>query len=255
MAPPEFRLMKLMQLNVWLGRLTPQIVRLIEQESPDIICCQEVFSAESTVVFPDNMFDVLQQMTAAGGYPHVFFSPLWQMAIADTTAQMGNAILSRYPLSQQETIFLSGVYNPNLTAETRVSNTRNAQFCKIDTPAGKLSLVNYHGWWEATPVGSATSVEKMQLVADKARTLSMPLIIAGDLNVDPTSPAMRVFDGFLEDLTATHTATETLSQLGKVRDVACDHILVSDGVRVEAFTVRDELVSDHRALVLEFSLS
>lgn len=67
------------------------------------------------------------------------------------------------------------------------------------------------------------------------RKLTTPLIFAGDLNVNPNTPAMGLFDGWLEDLTKTYDTTDTLSPLGKVRDVACDHILTSTDVHVRSF--------------------
>lgn len=65
-----------MQLNVWLGRLTPQIVKLIAAEKPDILTTQEIFNAGGQVVFPDNTFDCLSQIKAAGSYENIFFSPI-----------------------------------------------------------------------------------------------------------------------------------------------------------------------------------
>jgi endonuclease/exonuclease/phosphatase (EEP) superfamily protein YafD len=94
----------------------------------------------------------------------------------------------------------------------------------------------------------------MQLVKSKLEKLPQPLIFAGDLNVRTESPAMREWDGFLDDLTAQYSVTTTLSVLGKVTDVPCDHILVSEGVKVSSFHVADDLVSDHNALILEFDI-
>jgi endonuclease/exonuclease/phosphatase (EEP) superfamily protein YafD len=94
----------------------------------------------------------------------------------------------------------------------------------------------------------------MQSVKTMLQKLPTPLIFAGDLNVKSESPVMRVFDDFLEDLTATHNVGTTLSVLGKVTDVACDHILISDDVLVTDFRVADDLISDHKALVMEFEI-
>ncbi|HET6924939.1 MAG TPA: endonuclease/exonuclease/phosphatase family protein, partial [Candidatus Saccharimonadales bacterium] len=143
---------------------------------------------------------------------------------------------------------------PDLTPETRRDNTRNMQLATLDVGGSKLHVANHHAHWVMSPVGDEVSVEKMQLVAQKVRGLEGPVIVAGDLNVTAASPAMRVFDGLLTDLTATHDIPDTLSELGKVRNVPCDHILVNDQVKVNSFAVRDDLVSDHKTLVMEFEL-
>lgn len=246
--------MKLMQLNVWMGRLTPQILRLIEVEQPDILTTQEMFDADGPVVFPDNMMDCLQQIRDSGGFDHVFFSPTWAMQIAHQTAQFGNAIFSKFPIAAQESFFTNGAFVADMTPATRTANSRNAQIITLDIQGRALNLINHHAHWEVTPEGSDISVEKMQMVADRVRALQGPIIMAGDLNLNPGTPAMKVWDGLLEDLTATHQLQSTLSVLGKVQNVACDHVLVNDQVRVTDYHISDALVSDHNAVIMEFEL-
>lgn len=94
----------------------------------------------------------------------------------------------------------------------------------------------------------------MKILTKVLSGVSGPLILAGDLNVRTESPAMRVFDGWLEDLTDTHKIKDTLTAFGKVREVPCDHILVSEEVKVLKFEVSNALVSDHTPLILEFDI-
>jgi endonuclease/exonuclease/phosphatase family metal-dependent hydrolase len=61
---------------------------------------------------------------------------------------------------------------------------------------------------------------------------------------------MRELD-FLHDLTHEKGIKNTLSGLKFNGEVACDHILVNDLVKVKRFEVLGDLVSDHKALVLE----
>jgi endonuclease/exonuclease/phosphatase family metal-dependent hydrolase len=254
MAPPGVPSVKLMQLNAWMGRLTPQIVSLIESEKPDILTTQEMFTVDGPVVFPDNMFNCFELIKSAGNFEHSFFSPLWNIQASHHNATFGNAIFSKYPLSNPETFFTHGKYNPDLTPETRIPNTRNAQIVTLEIDGKPLFVVNHHGHWEITPEGSETTVEKMEIVKARLVKQSGPLIFAGDLNLNPNTPALRIFDGLLEDLTATHNIKSTLSVLGKVPNVACDHVFVNDLIKVQTYKVSDELVSDHRALVLEFDI-
>jgi endonuclease/exonuclease/phosphatase (EEP) superfamily protein YafD len=181
-------------------------------------------------------------------------SPVWTIDILGERVSLGNAILSRFPLEKQTTEFVHGELYHKASSQDTIPNARNLQTVEVVVGNERLSLANHHAFWDISPLGSDTSVEKMQHVKSTLEKLPRPLIFSGDMNVKSESPVMRVFDGFLEDLTATHNVTSTLSVHGKVADVACDHILISDTVKVSSFRVADDLISDHKALILEFEL-
>jgi endonuclease/exonuclease/phosphatase family metal-dependent hydrolase len=246
--------MRLLQLNLWEGRLIRQIPAFVKRLNPDIICMQEVFSSESKLGTPTDMFSSLQKIRTAGDYPYSFFSPLLSSVYAGENVDYGNAILSKFPLSNEETLFTEGSYNRREISMNVTPGSNNLQVAEVSSPQSSFYLANHQGYWEINRLGDEVSVQKMTLVSDRLRKCPTPLILAGDLNVTAESPAMRVFDGFLEDLTATHGITTTLSDLGKVNDAACDHILISPGIRVQNYYVADDLISDHKAVVLDFEL-
>jgi endonuclease/exonuclease/phosphatase (EEP) superfamily protein YafD len=111
------------------------------------------------------------------------------------------------------------------------------------------TIANHHGHHEYDPDGNDESVAAMGRVADALRDVSGPLVLCGDLNVVPESRAMRVFDGWLDDVVAHSGAKTTLSGINVDRDVVCDHILVNDRVAVKDFKVDTVIVSDHYPLV------
>jgi endonuclease/exonuclease/phosphatase family metal-dependent hydrolase len=246
--------MKLIQLNVWMGRLSGQLLRFIESERPDILTTQEIFAVDGPVLFPEGMFNSFELIKTAGQFEYTFFSPTWSMQAAHQTANFGNAIFSKYPIVRQESFFTHGSYNPDLTPDTLINNTRNAQLIQLDITGKQLCLANHHAHWEPTPEGSSVSAERMQQISSKLAEQTGPVIFAGDLNVNPGTPTMQVLPEQLKDLTAVYKVPSTLSVLGKVHNVACDHILVNDAIKVRDFHVSDELVSDHKALVLEFDI-
>lgn len=248
--------MKLMQLNLWMGKLSRTFLPLIEAEQPDVLCLQEVFSApEIKVGFitPDNMFNSLELVQGLG-YQHTYFSPVFNTTYAGFRVGFGNAIVSKFPLSDTQTIFTNGALMSNVDFNNYAFNTRNMQVAHVQTDQGSLALINHHAHWEKDPLGSPVSTARMQLVADIAKQQSGPTLVVGDFNVTPESPTMRVFDGSFKDLTAEYAVPTTLSEVGKAPDVACDHILVNSDITVKSFSVKDELVSDHKALVLEFEI-
>lgn len=246
-----------MQLNLWMGKLTSQALKLIEQEQPDIICLQEVSKSaegQAEVNMPDGIFNCYEMVMRQTGYEHGFFSPTLSMSVSGIGVDFGNAIISKYPLSDQKTVFVYGEYDADPDVTVTAPNIRNMQIATMSLGDKSFTLSNHHGYWEKNPMGSDTTVQALQKVVDELRTAAVPLVFAGDLNVQPESPAMRVFDDFLEDLTDTYKLETTLSQLGRAKNVACDHIMVTPDVRVKDFRACDELVSDHLALILEFDI-
>ncbi len=249
--------MKLLQLNMWMGRLTRQIIPLIESEQPEIITAQEIFNGSKDVIFPDTTFDLVERIKLAGNFPYVCFSPTWDMDIMGTNAPFGNAIFSKYPITHQETLYTGMGVQHAITAQTYKENQRNAQFVKLQIDEHELLIVNHHAHWAIHPSGTAESVEKMRAVAKRLDSLlqkEIPVIIAGDMNVNPRTDTMRVLSENFEDLVESHGITNTLSPLGKVQNVACDHVLINSLVVPGSFRVLDDLVSDHLAVTLEFEL-
>jgi endonuclease/exonuclease/phosphatase family metal-dependent hydrolase len=247
--------MKILQLNIWMGKLLDQVLELVEQERPDILCLQEVYSSgQTSVLAPDKMFSSLEFIQLAAGHDYNFMAPTFSINLQDTKLNFGNAIVSKYPLLDQTSLFVNGEFTDQPDVTAKVLNTRNLQLARLNLDGKDFIIANHHGYWQPDPIGNQTTIDCMAAAANQLKTNHLPMILAGDLNVTAASPAMRVFDGLLEDLTATHQVEDTLSQLGKVSGVACDHILVSHEVKVNEFRVLDELVSDHKALILDFDL-
>lgn len=133
---------------------------ILEAEKPDILCMQEVLRTDADVVFPDRQFNSHELIQAQTGLQYGFFSPLWRMDVANGTAEMGNAILSRFPMSGQKTIFTNGEYVEHHTTENYIPNTRNLQIAQLDIDGNSVNILNHHAHWEQTPLGSDMSVEK-----------------------------------------------------------------------------------------------
>jgi len=245
--------LKLVQLNIWQGRLLPQVLRFLKKEQPDLICLQEVYSSS----FDTPLFDFLGGFEAIQSIlpgHHGFFSAVYDMAILGEQVRFGNALFSRYPIISEEATLTSGESHSYKTFNGYVPNTRNLQRVMLAVDGHSLCLINHHGYWDSTPFGNEQTAEKMRIVSEIVSKSPRPLIFAGDLNIVPESLAMRPLQAQLRDLTQEYKLATTLSSLGKVKNVACDHIMVSSGIHVRQFTTSKTLVSDHKALLLEFDL-
>jgi endonuclease/exonuclease/phosphatase family metal-dependent hydrolase len=245
-------LLKLIQLNIWQGKILKNVMDFLQDQDADVVCLQEVFSSQQHIDVLD-MLDSLETIQARLAYPHFYYEPTFRFEITGVKAQIGNAILSKQPLVNRRVVFTSHNFHEVTDwNQNYSSNTRNALIAEIQLGDKNLTVVTHHGYREPTPIGSQTSINAMQKLVEVTRNISTPLIIAGDLNVSAKSPVMSLFEGWLQDLTEKYSINDTLTQFGKVRKVPCDHILVSDGIVIQNFIVSEELVSDHKPLIVEF---
>jgi endonuclease/exonuclease/phosphatase family metal-dependent hydrolase len=251
---------KLLQINAWQGRISPKLLQFIEREKPDFITTQEIFNGHVMPV-PNNEFDLGREIRQASGLTHTWFSPRMSIDVAGKEEPYGNMIFSRWPLSNKQTIETYGKprwHMMNRDPDRNVSI--NLQIVTANVDDKQFVLANHHGYIARDAgerFGNATSLRSMKKVAKALQEFeNLPIILSGDMNVVSRSDTMRVFRGFLRNLTAEHKIKTTLSALHRFNHpVACDHILVNDGIRVKKFAVREnELVSDHLPLVLEFDL-
>lgn len=248
--------MKIIQLNIWQGRLLHQAIRFLKDQDADIICLQEIYSSsvkiESGIYEQFQMLELIRDQLPA--YTFVFFDAVHSFNAGESVISWGNAILSKLPAEKVDTFFTYGEFTHLESWKDLESNTRNAQIVTVTDENKKFTLVNHHGYHRPTEMGDQTTVDTFQKLSDRLTDITGPILFCGDLNVRAESPAMRVFDERFTDLTAMYNIKDTLSSLGKVPNVPCDHILITPEVTVESFTVSEELISDHKALILECKL-
>lgn len=244
--------MKVIQLNIWHGKLGDLVIEFLKKERPDLVCMQEVNAVRDDATY--GVFTPLQKIQEEAGFEHSFFSPVFSYHFQNRTAQFGNAILSRLPLEHQETVFVHNDYQENFDGTEHDYNIRNLQLCKVKSANGTdITLVNHHGYHIKNPQGDNQSVKAMEKVANTVLALSGPVIFCGDFNVSPDSPAMQPLQALnLRNLTAEQSIPTTLSRLHFLEHpVPCDYILVSPDVPITSFKAADQTVSDHRPLILE----
>jgi endonuclease/exonuclease/phosphatase family metal-dependent hydrolase len=201
------------------------------------------------------MFSNLEAILETNKFNSHYFSPAFNFTYQGKPVNHGNAILSRFSLEDCETHFINGEGPEPLNPYEREPNIRNLQIAKVKLDGIDLAVSNHHGYWHENPLGDEISVERMRLVADYLKALSSPIILTGDFNLKSGSPAMNVFNNFLEDLNVRFDVKNTLSPLRKLGPIDCDHVFISPEIKVLDYRIRDELVSDHKALVLDFDLS
>ena len=241
--------MKILQLNIWTGRIKGALLDFLRDNDFDVICLQEaVWSNRDDVL--ENFSASVRQISEVSGLSNISISSNWQMKFFDDEGivDQGNVILTRERIIEER---IESVYGEEHTIIKGAKDFSDHEYTlQIIRLANGLTVVNHHGYWLMNPLGDETTVEVMKKVATHVKIIDGPLVMCGDLNIAHNSPAMRELD-FLRDLTDEYGVTNTLTRLKFNGEVACDHILVNDKVVVQDFRVVDKIVSDHKGLITE----
>ena len=249
-------MIRVLQLNVWTGRMKGALKRFLSENEYDIICMQEAVWSDEAPEYLAHLADTVDELKAVSGLEYDARLSNWgiQMLGGEATMQQGNVILSRWPIESVEEKFVHGEYKPamNFVDKNGASDDQPWAAIKVKLENG-LTVLNYHGYWQPNPIGNEETVRCMREVADMIRGEKEKVLMCGDLNVSSESPAMRELD-FLTDLTKETGTKQTLMNLKFVGDVACDHILISDDIKWSDFTVRKEVISDHAAVSVNIEI-
>jgi endonuclease/exonuclease/phosphatase family metal-dependent hydrolase len=250
--------MKLIQVNAWLGRLLPALLNFIDEQQPDIICAQEIQSS----LQPNPLIETVQTLEyikKVGGFKEVFFSPTFSFKVLEEEVQLGNAIFSKYPITERDTIFTNSNYNSHQTVKSYKKNIRNLQLCKITFENSRqINIANHHGYHELNQLGNEKTKESIEKAATALVSVKDSLVFCADLNIVAESPNFEPLNRLaLRNLTLENKVKTTLSPAHRIyskEQIACDFILTSENIQNQSFEVSDSLVSDHKALILEFEV-
>lgn len=242
--------MKIIQLNIWMGKIEGQLQRFFENTDADVICMQEVINSEDATLHVSRLwFETSRILKANPKFKYYKYFPNWSSRIVDGTMQMGNFVISKIPIVSTDSIFVNGEYTENVVLVQQPSNNTAVNIVRLENG---ITVVNHHGFWRKTPVGDEDTIRVFKKVGEVVEPLAKegPLVMCGDLNIIHESPAFRSLD-FLRDLTDENKLETTLSGVKFDGKVPCDHILVNDEIEVKDFGVIPEIVSDHLALYAE----
>ena len=221
-------------------RSESRIAEVIASLSADIVGLQELDQNRARSATVDQAGVIAKQL----GWHH-FFHP----AMRHAEELYGDAILSRYPIAVRHAVELPG--NPPWYCR----ETRGITWAEAETPLGLLHIVNTHfGLGRLERMLQARLLMSAEWLG--AVTPEMPVIVLGDFNSLPWSPAYRLIARELRDvrrLVASPFAFRTFPT--KFPALAVDHIFITPALRPVSMHVhRDSLArvaSDHFPLVAD----
>ena len=172
----------------WLARL-PLIRRELERLQPEVVALQEVLrfrpdSDPNAALTTHN--DQLTEIAEGLGF-HAAYS-----VAADYGGglKFGNAVLSRHPISRQESFPLPGIES---------GETRSLLYASCETPHGSLAVFCTHLNWKFHH-GSVRQ-RQVTFIAERVAELSpidgphLPPVLMGDFNAAPDADEIRYLTG------------------------------------------------------------
>lgn len=243
--------MKLIQANIWGGRMERQLQGFFKDQQPDIACLQEAIS------IPGNgaIFISAEWLQECWPKPtHLFHSPMFSFKFMERTAHFGNAIISTLPYLKAKTVYTNKEHLLDFDFELHDYNIRNVQHVVIEVHGKKFNILNHHGHHiPAHKDGDEVTLRQMKQIGQYVDGLEGPVILTGDFNLAPKSESLEQINKRLRNLSVEYGLETTRNQLTYKKEI-CDYIFVNDQVNVKSFEASDELMSDHQALILEFDV-
>jgi endonuclease/exonuclease/phosphatase family metal-dependent hydrolase len=180
--------LRVMTWNVWWRfgdweKRGQRIARVIEETSPDIVGLQEVW-ATGTENQAERLSTELGLKWAWAPSPA---PERFQRRIGDNTMEVGNAVLSRWPIVSSVSRSLPGA---------GADEGRTALITVVDAPSGQIAFVTTQ---LASTVGeSALRCEQVRAltghIVDEAPDTAS-LVLTGDFNAEPDSDEIRLLGG------------------------------------------------------------
>ena len=187
------------------------IAAVLAETRPDICGLQEVW-ATSTENLAARLADELDMywIWAASPAPE-----RWQRRIDDPTIQIGNAILSRWPISDEA--------SQPLPAGSGKEECRTVLFGRVQSPAGAVPFFT-------TQLCSAIgqSAVRCRQVATVSRFVAahassaFPPVVTGDFNAEPDADEMRLLGGYKTTPGGARSGTDRRLALCRSPDLRLD---------------------------------
>lgn len=183
--------MRVVTWNLW-WRFGPwearqkAILTELRELRPDVVGLQEVWAADG---------ENLAEWLAGELGLHWAWCPSpvpgpWRRRIGDDGADIGNAVLSRWPVVEQDML--------RLPVPPDVDDGRTALYARLSTPSHDIPFFTTH----LTSAAHASAVRRQQVtalaefVAERRGETPFPTVVTGDFNAWPDSDEIRLFGGY-----------------------------------------------------------
>ncbi len=240
-----------MTWNIWHGKYLPGIIQYLKTENPDVIGLQEVIEQKRE----GKQFNIAESIANELGYNFIYFKA-FHTDRHHPEYDLGNAILSRFPISSSEVIELSSLTEYQGSADTE---PRVVIRTEITVSNVKFTIFNTH-------LGYSQGFEESQIRNRQVKKLislfrENKVILLGDFNSLPESSTVQMIAQVLEsadkNLKQKTWSVYPANYRGfKVNglEYRIDYIFTSRDVEVLQTYVGETRASDHLPVISEIKI-
>lgn len=248
---------KILQWNIWFQERAENILKLIKEINPDIICCQEVTSGSN---FNDSR-DVAKFIASELGYNyHYSIAHKYEYPITPKGESNfgGNAIFSRFPMFDKEDF---PIINPEDSSDFPYER-RICAVSKIRISEDKvLTVATAHSSYNNRFIENDEKLEEIGRLVDFFKDNNKSLIFTGDLNIAPESKSIKLIENVLKhcgpDYNEATWTTKPFDFMGfKESELKwrLDYAFASKDVSVVSSKIIKTDYSDHLPILLEVEI-
>lgn len=247
---------KFLTLNIWNGgQLFDNVIKFLQEENPDIAFFQEVYDGGS----PNQERRFRSVDFLHGALPALKYSVFGPTLIdhGNNDLPWGNAVFSKFPIvSKNNILFEDKIGDFNFVTRHDFQNVVQGMMgAKIDVDGKTIDAYSLHGIW-GTHGGDTFERQVMGEKIIESLKGTLPLIIAGDFNLDPTTDFVkRICDElslvnlFGTELVSTFNMKHKDPKATGYATAAVDMIFASEGLNVVSKEMPKVDVSDHYPLI------
>lgn len=256
--------MKLLSWNIDSFRNNiNDVIDVILQEDPDIVCIQELLAGLDRNVYRECRKKRILDTELDVVYRFKFFSPNYETypyifngrkVDNGGLTQQGNYLLSKCKFISAEQIFYHRNYKQMREDDWYVIEKEwmpcSIQVVDLDTPRGMLRIINNHGLWTDGRMGDERTQHEIEVILKHVKSVDYPVIIAGDFNLLPESESFKILSSGIKELVTSNKTQFTAEMSGN--KYVMDYIFMNGITKVKDFRVLDTDVSDHLPIIVEF---
>lgn len=252
---------KIISLNLYEGGLLfDNISDFLITEQPDIVAFQEVNNG-SDPELPINLRSIEELVKVLPQYQH-FFAPEILLRYPEGKIDIGNAIFSKYPITETQTIFLNvpyGEYDVVPIGGDFSMHPKNMQCCRVHINKQTLLVCNLHGIWGLDGIDNNDRLKMSELIVKQVRGKEK-VILTGDFNLKPNTQTIaniekHLTNVFKDELKTTFNLNrKDLERFPGYASAVVDMIFTSQDIVVTKHTCPQVDVSDHLPLIIEFDI-
>ncbi len=253
--------LKFLSLNLYEGGLLfENISAFLKEEKPDIIAFQEVNNGSDAKL--PNYLRSMQVLSDLLPDYHHFFAPEILLRYPEGKIDIGNAIFSRFPISNEETVFLNvpyGEYDTVPIGGDFSKHPKNLQCCEVTVNGKILTICNLHGIWGLDGVDNEDRLKMSNLIVAQVKEKGK-VILAGDFNLKPNTQTIANIEKHLTSVfkdqlkTTFNLARKDLDRFPGYASAVVDMIFTSHDLAVTKHNCPNVDVSDHLPLIIEFEV-